>query len=133
MDVHLQVYLSFHFKPVVNASIFNETKRLIQKYFFLSIINLHNCLYLKFPYLWNCWKDTSIFFLCTEKKVFSDEKRGNTLYSAQIPSFSSSLDQVWNILFPNILLKRGNQLIRGKLSALHVVHTFWWCNGLSTE
>jgi hypothetical protein len=32
-------------------------------------------------------------------------KRGNSLLSAQIPSFSSCLDQVWQILFLNILFK----------------------------
>ena len=34
------------------------------------------------------------------------KKRGNPLYSAQIPSFYTSLDQVLNILFPNILLEK---------------------------
>jgi hypothetical protein len=32
-------------------------------------------------------------------------KRGNPLYNDKIPSFSTCLDQVRNILFQNILLK----------------------------
>ena len=39
------------------------------------------------------------------------------------PSFSSRLEQVWHILLPNILLKkRGNPLIKGKLSFLLRLH-----------
>jgi len=55
----------------------------------------------------------------TEMKVFTDKE--NPLYSAQIPSFSSCLYQVWHFLFWNILLKKKRKSVdRGKLSFLSV-------------
>jgi hypothetical protein len=40
-----------------------------------------------------------------ESVLLINKKRGNPLYNAKIPSFSTCLDQVRNILFQNILLK----------------------------
>lgn len=53
-------------------------------------------------------------------ETFNWSKQKNPLYIVLKPSFSSWLDQVLYILFPNILpqKKHGNSLIRRKLSSL---------------
>jgi hypothetical protein len=43
------------------------------------------------------------------RKWLTDEKRGNS-YSSAHTSFSSCLDQAWNILFPNIFLKKKEEI-----------------------
>ena len=53
--------------------------------------------------------------------MFSDEKRGNPLSSAQIPSFSSCLK---HFISKHFAKKRGNQLTRGKLASLCNVLVF---------
>ena len=49
--------------------------------------------------------------LLTQRRKCSLMKKKETLiYSAHIPSFSICLDQVWDILFPNILFKKKRKL-----------------------
>ena len=51
-------------------------------------------------------------------KLLTNEK-SKPLYNAWICSFSSCLDYVWHILYPNMLLKKEtNLLIRRRLSSL---------------
>ena len=45
-------------------------------------------------------------FIKSQVKVLIDEKRRNSLYSAQIPPFSSWWDKVWHTLLPNILFNK---------------------------
>ena len=59
------------------------------------------------------------------------EKKEETPYCAQIPSFSSCLDQVCHILFPNILLKKEESadqrktFISDMISKLTLLHLYF--------
>ena len=50
------------------------------------------------------------------------KKEETPQYSAQIISFSSCLDQVWNILFSNILLKKEEISQSEENFHLHIKH-----------
>ena len=48
----------------------------------------------------------NLYMYITEKKVFCDEKRGNSLYSAYMSPFSICLKHIGHNLFQNILFKK---------------------------
>jgi hypothetical protein len=59
---------------------------------------------IKYVSTWNSCNYGNRKLVNPDMKVLTDQKGGNPLYSAIKPLFSSCLDQVWHILFPNILL-----------------------------